>query len=330
MKQAAPTRNAALGAPFPLVALEADADALHLPGADPWWREAWYFEFYDPATRLQWQAYQGVFPNQGTGDLTLAVFHEGRLAHQIMKMDYTLTPEPLEERLRFGPLKLEMLEPFRRWRVLCDAGELQADLQFEAIHSPYSWAESRLWMESSSLSEQRSQHFDQVGRYTGLLGLASRSLQVNALGFRDRMWGWGARRQWHNYVVLWSVFDEDFVANLSIQTLADGSSHLCGYLHQQGRRTLLKKARVSIAWHPARWKTIQSLHAELEDESGRRVSLQGRPQGVTDTSHHWLHRHDNMLFSVGEYFCHERAGYGVMNWSFLREGDKPLVMEAGR
>lgn len=329
MKQAAPTRKAAWDGPFSLVALDAEADALHLAGADPWWREAWYFEFYDPAARLQWQVYQGVFPNQGRGDLTLAVFHQGRLARQIMKMDYKLPPEPLQERLRFGALKLEMVEPFRRWRLLCDAGELQADLQFEAIHAPYSWAESRLWMESSA-QEQRSQHFDQVGRYSGAVEIAGRSLQVNALGFRDRMWGWGARRQWRNYVVLWSVFDEDFAANLSIQTFADGTSHLCGYLHQEGRRTLLRKARVSITWHPTRWKTIQSLHAELEDDSGRQLSLEGRPQGVTDTSHHWPHRLDNMLFSVGEYLCGERAGYGVMNWSFLQESDKPVVMEASR
>lgn len=313
---------------FPLVALEPDADGLHPATSDPLWREAWYFEFHDPKARLQLQAYQGVFPNHGTGDLALAVFHEGRLLHQVLKMDYNLPLEPLAERLCFAGLKMELLEPFRRWRLRYDTHEVQADIQFEGIHAPYSWAESRLFMESSGDTQQRSQHFDQVGRYTGTVWFDGLEVHIGTLGFRDRMWGWGARRQWKNYVVLWSAFDPDFVTNATIQSFADGSHHLCGYLYQDGQRSLLRHARVKIDWHPLRWRTIGRLQAELQDQLGRRAVVEGRPQGITDTSHHWPHRLDNMMFTVGEYHCGERVGYGVMNWSFLNEDEKPVLMEA--
>ena len=48
-------------AEFPLVGLAAEDDGLHIATGDPWWREAWYFEFYDPRVNVQFQAYQGVF-----------------------------------------------------------------------------------------------------------------------------------------------------------------------------------------------------------------------------------------------------------------------------
>jgi hypothetical protein len=313
---------------FPLVGLDADGDGLHPAGPDPWWREAWYFEFYDPRAQLQFQAYQGVFPNAGMGDLTTGVFHQGRLLHQLMKMDYTVAAEPIEERLGFGPLRLEMLEPFARWRLQYDTSDLQADIHFEALHQPFSWAEAKLWMETTKDLSQRSQHFDQFGRYTGTLRAAGRAISIDTLGFRDRMWGWGGRKQWRSYVVLWAGFGEDFVANIAVQRFAEGPPQLCGYLHQDGTRALLRRARIEVEWDPQRRKSIAAIHASLEDHLGRRSDLTGRPQGILDTSHQWKHRKDHMLFSVGEYQSRGRTGFGVLNWAFPAEAEKPHLLEA--
>ncbi len=312
---------------FPLIALDPSGDGLHPATSDPLWREAWYFEVYDPASRVQFHAYQGVFPNAGTGDLTAAFFVEDQRAHEITKVDFTVPAEPIEERLNFGPMKLEMLEPFERWRIRYDA-EVSAELLFEAVHPPYSWAESRLFMENSSDHEQRSQHFDQFGRYTGTVWTAGKAYPVNALGFRDRMWGWGARRHWTSYIVMWAGFSENFIANVSIQNFADGTQGLCGYIHQDGQRSLARHARVELQWHSHRWRTVQNAVLHIEDRLGRKVDLTGVPLGVSDTSHRWKHRRDHMLFSLGTYRCGNAIGHGVMNWAFLTEALRPNVFEA--
>jgi len=312
---------------FPLIALDPSGDGLHPATADPMWREAWYFEVYDPASRVQFHAYQGVFPNAGSGDLTAAFFVEDQRVHEIMKVDFTVPAEPMEERLNFGPMKIEMIEPFERWRIRYDA-EVSADLLFEALHAPYSWAESHLSMENSSDHEQRSQHFDQFGRYTGIVWAAGKAYPVNALGFRDRMWGWGARRHWTSYIVMWAGFSEDFVANVSIQNFADGTQGLCGYIYQNGQRSLARHARVELQWHPYRWRTVENAVIHLEDRLGRRLELTGVPIGVSDTSHRWKHRRDHMLFSLGTYRCGSAVGHGVMNWAFLTEALRPNVYEA--
>jgi hypothetical protein len=311
---------------FPLIALDENADGLHPAAADPWWREAWYFEFYDPKFRIQFQTYQGVFPNQKLGDLTLAFFHHGRLVHQAMRMDYPLAPGPIEQRLSFAGLRLELVEPFRLWRIRYEAEGITADLEFEGIHAPYSWAESRLWMESNI--DQQSQHFDQLGRYRGHINIGGDSFTIDCLGFRDRMYGWGGRKNWVNYVVLWSAFHPDFVTNVSVQTFADGSHHLCGYLYREGRRSLLSKAAVELHWDEANPKIVSNLRIDLEDNEGRKTTVYGRPQGVQDTTGKWLHRKDNMLFTVGQYECEGMIGHGVMNWAFLDPSTKPTRMEA--
>lgn len=309
-------------------AVEPGADGLHAAGPDPWWREAWYFEFFDPVAELQFQAYQGVFPNAGTGDINAAVFHRGRRVHQLRKMDFHVPAEPAAGRLSFGPMKLEEIEPLQRWRIRYDAEEICADLRFTAVHPPFSWAAARLWLEGSPDAELGSHHFDQLGRYQGTVRVEGRDLNIDALGFRDRMWGWGGRKHWQSYLIMWAAFGEDFVVNTALQRFDNGQVALCGYLHRDGEFSLVEHAAARIDWHPQRWKTIEGVHVAVRDRLGRGCEFTGRPQGVLDTGHHWRHRNDHMLFSVGEYRCGDRVGHGVMNWAFAGEADQLPSLEA--
>jgi hypothetical protein len=312
----------------PLSRLDPVDDGLHEATRDPWWREGWYFEFFDPKSSLQFQAYQGVFPNASTGDLNAAVFHRGRRAHQVRKMDYHLLPDPPEERLGFGPMKLEELEAMQRWRIRYDAEEVNADLTFTAVHPPFSWAAARLWMEDRSESDASSHHFDQLGHYQGTFWIDGEEIEIDALGFRDRMWGWGGRRHWQSYLIMWAAFSEDCVANVALQRFNDGREALCGYLHLDGELSMLAQARADIDWHPRRWKTIERVSVSVEDSLGRPFEFSGNPLGILDTAHRWPHRNDHMLFSVGEYRQGEAVGHGVMNWAFSTQADQQRRFEA--
>ena len=306
----------------PLPPLDPGSDGLHAAGTDPWWREAWYFEFFDPQTDLQFQAYQGVFPNASSGDMNAAVFHRGSRVHQLRKMDFHVPPEPVEERLSFGPMKLEELEPLHRWRIRYDAEDICADLTFTAVHPPFSWAAAKLWMEINTNAEVGSHHFDQLGRYEGKFWIEGEEVSVNALGFRDRMWGWGGRRHWQSYLIMWAAFNENCVANIALHRFDDGREALCGYLHLDGNLSLLQHVQANIEWHPHRWKAIARVTVGVEDALGRNFEFSGRPLGILDTAHRWPHRNDHMLFSVGEYQHGAFTGHGVMNWAFSTEADQ--------
>ena len=309
-------------------ALDPRDDGLHTTGSDPWWREGWYFEFYDTAAELQFQAYQGVFPNAASGDLNAAVFHQGKRVHQLRKMDFNVPAEPEEERLCFGPMKLEQIEALQQWRLRYDAEEFCADLVFTAVHPPFSWAAANLWMESSSDPQLDSHHFDQLGRYTGSVWINERELTIDTLGFRDRMWGWGGRKHWQSYLIMWAAFDEDCIANVAVQRFDDGRKSLAGYLHLDGTPALLQRAVVDVDWHPHRWKTVARTNTRVQDVLGREFEFSGRPQGILDTAHRWPQRTDHMLFSVGDYRHNERSGHGVMNWAFTSQADQFHRLEA--
>ncbi|MBI3949830.1 MAG: hypothetical protein HY314_05190 [Acidobacteria bacterium] len=310
---------------FKLINLEPDADGIHAIGPELWWREAWYFEFFDPASRIQFQAYQGVFPNVGKADLIFYIFKGGELFHRGMKMDYSIPNDIGAERLCFGPLKLDLIEPFQRWRLRYDSTQVQCDLTFDGLHAPFSWAESKLWMEQAPVGEQ-SKHFDQMGHYHGWITLDGEEFEISALGMRDRMCGWGARAQWRGYLIIWSPFSPEFVTNIAVQNFADGRQQLCGYIHRGDDRAVLKSAHIEIVWSERRWKSIETVHALITDVLGNSSEIMARPMGIIDTSHHWLHRTDHMLFSVAEYECGGMKGYGVLNWSFMTADDRPSVI----
>ena len=308
--------------------LDPECDGLHSAGTDPWWREAWYFEFFDPRSELQFQAYQGVFPNASSGDLNAAVFHQGRRIHQLRKMDFHVPPEPPAGRLCFGPMKLAEIEPLECWRIDYDAEEFSANLTFTALHPPFSWAAANLWMEKNSDPELSSHHFDQLGRYTGSCLVGGQELLVDALGFRDRMWGWGGRKHWQSYLIMWAAFSEDCIANVAVQRFDDGRVTLSGYLQLDGKLSLLATAKVAVDWDSRRWKTVAGVQVSVQDMLGRDFEFSGRPQGILDTGHRWPHRNDHMLFSVGEYLHSDLRGHGVMNWAFSTEADQLPLLEA--
>jgi len=311
----------------PWPALDPRSDGLHPAGDDPWWREAWYFEFYDAKAEVQFQAYQGVFPNQSLGDLNAAVFHRGQRLHQTSKMDFNVAEEPAEERLCFAAMKLEQVEALRQWRLRYDAEAFCADLLFTALLPPFSWPATNSRTKTGADRQPGSHHFDQLGRYTGKVWLGGDEYTIDTLGFRDRMWGWGGRKHWQSYLIMWAAFSEDCVANVALQRFDDGRQTLSGYLRLEGRSSLLKKATVSLAWHPHRWKTIASAETLVQDELGRSFEFSGRPLGILDTGHKWPQRRDHMLFSVGEYRHGALTGHGVMNWSFTTPADQLTRLE---
>lgn len=312
----------------PFADMTPESDGLHAAGDEPWWREAWYFEFYDAGTQLQFQAYQGVFPNASSGDLNAAFFHQGQLIHQITKMDFDVPPEPVEDRLSFGPLKLEQIKPLSQWGLRYDSPEVRAHLTFDAVHAPFSWAAANLSLGDSIDPKQGVHHFDQLGRYRGSVWVNGEELKVDTLGFRDRMWGWGNRKNWCAYLVMWAAFSEDCVVNVVVQKFTDGRQSLTGYLHLDGTPSILKRASVEVEWNPRRSKVVAQITTAVEDSLGRRFEFTGHPQGISDTSHRWPHRSDHMMFSVGEYRSGDRLGHGVMNWAFETEADQIRQLEA--
>ena len=296
-------------------------DLIHQAGAEPWWREAWYWGFYDRRHDLQFVCYLGVFPNQERADVIAAVFQGNRVLHHHMKMDYHIPADIQEDRLSFGPVLMKNVEPMKRWQVYYVSLEIQLDLQFDAVHAPYSWAESKLWMESEKAGAS-SNHFDQVGRFTGEVRLPNATTAIDSLGYRDRMWGWGGRSKWKQYIMLWPLFDEAFTVNVYPQGFTDGREQLCGYILRKGNRDLLQSADFTVQW-PESGRLPTGVQVEVVSKASERLALGVQPLNIVDTSGYWPHRIGHLLFGTAKYTCGGLTGFGDFAYYYRTEAEKP-------
>jgi len=128
----------------------------------------------------------GVYPNLGVID-AYATVRQGDQQHSV-RFSGVLGDERLEQRV--GPYRIEVLEPLRRVRLVCDGDEhgLGFDLTwtggFPAVQEPQHLirAGARTFLDTS--------RFAQVGTWTGELRVDGTGHQVaDWVGTRDRSWG---------------------------------------------------------------------------------------------------------------------------------------------
>jgi hypothetical protein len=303
--------------------LPPEDDRIHPIGEEPWWREAWYWGFYDHHTGVHVMCYLGVFPNQRRADVTIGVYRGAEVLDFLMKMDYSIPRDIGEDRLAFGPVIMNILRPMQEWTVNYASPSLDFGVRFQAVHPPYSWAESRLWMESEKQPGASSKHFDQVGRFTGELRYGGQTLSIDVLGFRDRMWGWGGRSKWKQYIMLWPVFGEDLVINVYPQGFTDGREQLCGYIFQDGQRDLLRYSAFHVDWKgPGR--IPRQVLCDIESLAGKQLRLQVEPINIIDTSGVWPHRSGHLLFGMARYDVAGRTGFGELAYCYQTEAERPV------
>jgi hypothetical protein len=282
-------------------------DFIHKTGDDPDWREAFYFDFFDPTTRLSAFGYAGVHPNQETGDVIFALWREDVLLGKFARWDFNIPRDIGQERLGFGPLFFRPVAPFKTWEMFYDDGACRLDLAFTAIHPPYSWAQSH-----DALAKSNSHHYEQQGRYRGAVRVGGETFQVQGLGARDHAWGWGARAGIRRWIWTSAQFSERFAFNASQVTLADGSEHLFGFIFRGKTNDLLRRSHIRPAYAP-RGQAPATLHMEIETASGDRLAAGGRTLNAFNTSHLERNKQGYHFFCATELNCEGQVGHGHCN-----------------
>lgn len=92
--------------------------------------------------------------------------------------------------LSVGPMRIEVVEPLRRTRVVLDdnASGLACDLTFSARTAPIEEARQTLWHGSRRFMD--ATQFDQFGRWTGTIRHPDGEFEVDEwIGTKDRSWG---------------------------------------------------------------------------------------------------------------------------------------------
>jgi len=300
-----------------VAALTPQDEFIHPTGSESTWREAFYFDFYDPQTKLAAFAYSGVHPNQQVGDVIFALWRGDVLLAKFTRWDFNIPQEIGEERLDFGPLAFRTLEPFKIWRMFYDDGACQVDLTFRAIHAPYNWGQSH-----GALSQTNSHHYEQQGRYTGMIRVGGDRHEVTGLGARDHAWGWGARAGIRRWVWASAQFSERFAWNTFQITLADNRDILYGYIYRGGENNLVCRSRIRMGYAEMGKAPTEGRFA-IEAQNGDRVEASCRALNAFNTSHQERNKTGFHYFCHSQYQCEGQTGYGQTNVHWRLEADRP-------
>lgn len=296
-------------------------ESIHAIGSEPDWREAFYFDFVDPASRLTGFGYSGVHPNQQTGDVIFALWRQDELLSRFTRWDFNIPANIGEERLDFGPLCFRPLTPMQTWEMLFDDGYCRLQLRFDAIHRPYFWADSE-----RALAKTSSHHYEQQGRYAGVAKTGGKETPVRGVGVRDHAWGWGARASIRRWLWASAQFDSAFAFNAFHVGLGDGRDVHYGYLFRGADNVFLRRSRLS-AGYAQTGQAPAAVRVEAEGRDGQRVAATGCVINAFNISHQERNKQGYHYFCATEYECEGRKGYGHTNFFWHDNSCRPTEWE---
>jgi hypothetical protein len=292
-------------------------DFIHPISAEPNWREAFYFDFFDPETRLSGFAYSGVHPNQEIGDVIFALWKEDVLLAKFTRWDFNIPRDIGEERLDFGPLCFRPVAPFQTWELFFDDGFCQLSLSFEAIHQAYYWADSE-----SALAKSNSHHYEQQGRYSGTVRVAGVETRVNGLGVRDHAWGWGARASMRSWLWASAQFSPQLAFNVFHVSLEDDQDIRYGYIYRGQENVFLRRSRLAAQYAQPAQAPI-AFEVELEGHSGEPLQATAKVMNAFNISHQERNKQGYHYFCAAEYESSGQRGYGHANFHWRKNQLRP-------
>jgi hypothetical protein len=157
----------------------------HVGTSDPRFFDRYWFAVYEPAGLAALQFTLGVYNNMNVVDGGFVVVHDGRQYN--LRVSRSLRPRFSAD---CGPLRVEVLEPLRRFRLVVEPGDhpVHGELEWTGVLPP---EEERPHFERvRGRVAQDYQRFDQVGECSGRLDIDGARLDVERWWTcRDHSWG---------------------------------------------------------------------------------------------------------------------------------------------
>jgi hypothetical protein len=249
--------------------LEARHDFAHPVEGDLAWSESYYFNAYCPVVDAGLFTRIGVRPNEGTIDVSLAVWLPGgELAH------FSATREQHEmtdDDLAVGGVRYERLAPMQSWRLTAEVDRVALDLTFDAL-TPAVGVDGQGRSGSGASAATGAivgkGHLEQAGRWSGWIDVdGTRHELVDARGNRDKSWGprrWGAPKMWRWFSI--NIGDDTHFGGIRIGTDA-GDLHR-GWAWTDGAHASIREWKVTTELADD-GVTHSATHVHATDKQGR-------------------------------------------------------------
>lgn len=287
-------------------AYEEKDDLVHVPGPEPDWREAYYFEFCDPASGRMGFANFGKLPNKRRGGSLVQVWdpEQGLLVAQ----EPTRFERHTDEH-RIGGLRVECVEPMREWRIAFDGDLVQVPLMGQRRYHEAREIEPEQRVNVPARFEFRWRaftelhafdvsdpawevlykgggHHEQVGSAHGSLSAGSAEWSLDGwTGVRDHSWGardWVGLESWR-WVAC--VFEQaPYLSMLEVRVPGGGRGLEGAVYRGDGRAVAVKDYEVVERFEPAAGKDEPVwARFEVEDVEGEVLEFTAEVKAMLPT-----------------------------------------------
>ena len=312
------------------------------------YNESVYLNLFDPAQRMGGWFRVGNRPNEGHAEVSRCVY----LPQGSVGFLYSRPEIQSNDAFAAGGLKLEILEPFRSFRLTYDG-------QLCLLENPSEMADPRRAFERNPLVDcavdldcfgvspmyggERVQadgsrieieaeksfaraHYEQHIGGRGSIRVGDREWRVEGLGLRDHSWGpryWQAIR---SYRWLPMSFDRGFAMMVSIVSGARGDAVAGGMVLRDGEYTPITGARIETEWNESWYQTAMRIHASTADRDyeieGSVVSLIPLRNRRTTPEGEVLHT--RITEGMTEFRCDGQVGWGMSEYLDQIVDGKPV------
>lgn len=154
----------------------------HNPRPTPDWKESYYFQLFDPASKIAGLFYISAYPNVPKRDYLMALLSRGDADIYLN----TLALKGKLDKLSDGHIGFTLVKPNQHWRILFDDGKRYLKLDFRARFPTFVYDAQQAYVKD--VLEQ--EHYEQPCQVEGAIRLADGSQhEIHCFGHRDHSWG---------------------------------------------------------------------------------------------------------------------------------------------
>jgi hypothetical protein len=306
--------------------LDARHDFAHPVEGDSAWSESYYFNAYCPVVDTGLFTRIGVRPNEGTIDVSLAVWlPNGELAHfHGTREQHEMTDDDLD----VGGVRYERIAPMQSWRLTADVDRVALDITFDAL-TPAVGVDGQGRTGSGASAATAATvgkgHLEQAGRWAGWIDVdGTRNELVDARGNRDKSWGprrWGGPKMWRWFSI--NIGDDTHFGGIRIGTDA-GDLHR-GWVWTEGAHSSIREWKVTSELAPD-GVTHTATHVLATDKLGRVHELDAEILRVSPGSAGVKPNTTIVNEGLARWHYNGAVGHGISEYLHqLDENAKPVV-----
>jgi len=274
------------------------------------WSQSYYYNAYDPATRVGCLIRIGLLPNRKQANSWLIVFADGQPVFARTNLNLPYTDARPDRGVQLAGMTVRAVEPLELTHISFADADFGLELDWRSTVPLADCIAMTRDTEGTFAREMANIHLEGPCSVTGYVIIRGNRVALSGTGFRDIAAG---TRNWdglHHYRLAWPVFDNGMAFSGIHGVSTSGASSYMRMFYDGSRWLGVKHITESIDYSPDTF-SVNSMRWAFEDQLGRHFTFSATPV------FNWVFPQDT--FVVCEQMMEFKLGDGTVGYG-LSEG----------